>query len=154
MKLNPGLEFLHVLPLRTQHGLAVTAQPAVEQRGVHAAKISVELEVVGVKVGQARVLADNTRLDRWPGQKEAGAAPWSVPRLPFSCTRRPNSEYVISRTRLSLPVVLSVSKNPLIEFDKSPSKVRAHRPVRRACQNRRGSRKRSACRSRARSSRR
>ena len=33
-----------------------------------------------------------------------------MPRLPFSCTRRPNSEKVISRTRPSWPVVFNVWK--------------------------------------------
>ena len=45
-----------------------------------------------------------------PATNRHEAAPWSVPRLPFSCTRRPNSEKVISRTRPSWPVVFNVWK--------------------------------------------
>ena len=47
-----------------------------------------------------------------PATNRQEAAPWSVPRLPFSCTRRPNSEKVISRTRPSWPVVFNVPKKP------------------------------------------
>ena len=56
-----GLELLHVVPLRAQHGLAVAAQPAVEQGRVDAAEVGVELQVVGVEVRQAGVLADDAR---------------------------------------------------------------------------------------------
>src|SRR5262245_14619981 len=44
-----------------------------------------------------------------PATNRHDAAPWSVPRLPFSCTRRPNSENVITTVRDDWSP--SVSKN-------------------------------------------
>ena len=54
-----GFEFLEVVPVPAQHGLAVASQPAVELRGVDPAEVGVELQVVGVQVRQAGVLADD-----------------------------------------------------------------------------------------------
>ncbi len=62
-----------MLPLRPQHGLAVAAQPAVEQGCIDAAEIGVELEIVGVQVREAWMLAHDTRLDGGTSQKEARA---------------------------------------------------------------------------------
>ena len=107
-----------------EHGLAVAAEPVVEQGRIDPAEVGVELQVVVVEVGQAGVLADDAALDRRPGHEQARAGPWSVPRLPFSLTRRPNSEKVISRTRRSWPVVFSVWKKCADRAARSPSRWR------------------------------
>jgi hypothetical protein len=96
-----GFQFIDVVPLCAKNGLTVAAQPTVELSGVDAAEVGMELQVASVEVGQAGVLATTPPLTEGPATNKHEAAPWSVPRLPFSCTRRPNSEKVISRTRLS-----------------------------------------------------
>src|SRR5262249_29664508 len=47
---SPAFEHLDVGRFRAQHGLAVTAEPAVEEGGVDPAEVGVELQVVGVEV--------------------------------------------------------------------------------------------------------
>src|SRR4051812_24669776 len=46
---GPATECLHVVPLRAQDGLAVAAEPVVEQGRVDPAEVGVELQVVGVE---------------------------------------------------------------------------------------------------------
>src|SRR5437879_3900329 len=68
---DPGLELLDSLPPGAQHGLAVAAQPAVQQRGVNAAEVEVELQVADVEVRQAGMPADDAAFDRWSGHEQA-----------------------------------------------------------------------------------
>src|SRR4051794_25642064 len=66
-------ELLDVLPLRTQHGLAVATQPVVEEGRVDGAEVGVESQVAVVEVRQAGVLADDAPLHRRPGHEQARA---------------------------------------------------------------------------------
>src|SRR5262249_11860980 len=57
------LEASQRLELLAEHFLAVDAEPAVEDGGVHLAEVAGVLQVAHLVVGQARVLADHARLD-------------------------------------------------------------------------------------------
>lgn len=58
----------------------------------------------------------------FPARNMHDPDPWSVPRLPFSFTRRPNSEYVISTTRSAASGPPSAPKNCPTAFDSVPSR--------------------------------
>jgi len=59
-------------------------------------EVNVELQVAIVKIGQAGELPQQRLWETRSGKYTGAAAPWSVPRLAFSCTRRPNSLKVIT----------------------------------------------------------
>src|SRR5262249_40544091 len=67
------LQEVEVLVLVAEHRLAVHAQPAVEDSGVDAAEVGVVLQIAGVQVAQAGVLADRTALDARAGHEQARA---------------------------------------------------------------------------------
>src|SRR5579871_2026931 len=73
LALSPRREFLDGVPFRPQHGLAVAAKPVVEERGVDAAKIRMEPQIAGIKIREARVLADDATVHRRPGHEETGS---------------------------------------------------------------------------------
>ena len=89
------------------------AEPVVEQGGVDPSEVGVMSEVSGIElIGlQAWMRADDPSADAGPTRNRFDPAPWSVPRLPFSTTRRPNSEKVIRSTRLACPEESSRRKN-------------------------------------------
>lgn len=67
---RPGLEGRDRIPPAAENGRAITAQPAVEQGRVDAPEVGVEAQVV-VEVGQTRMLADDSPLDRRSGHEQA-----------------------------------------------------------------------------------
>jgi hypothetical protein len=78
------LQKRHPLELRAQDPCGISAEPSVQHGRVHRAEVHVMLQVV---------VDTNT----------GAAVPWSVPPLPFSATRRPNSENATTSTRSALP---------------------------------------------------
>ena len=85
----PRSEFVDLIPRPVQDALAVAAQPTVEQGGVDAAEVGVDLQVPGVQVRQARVPADHPAPDRRAGHEQA---------------RRRPVDLATPATRLSLPI--------------------------------------------------
>src|SRR5438046_1490262 len=68
-------EQFHVVELAVQHAAAVAAEPLVEERGVDAAEIEVELEVAVVEVAEARVVADRAGFHRGAGDEQTRGCP-------------------------------------------------------------------------------
>src|SRR5439155_13869777 len=79
------------------------ALPIFQQRRVHPAEVGVIPHVAGVEVFrlEAGVLVTGPPLTAGPATNRHDPEPWSVPLLPFSLARRPNSENVIARDRKS-----------------------------------------------------
>ena len=74
------------------------------------------------------------------------AAPWSVPRLPFSLIRRPNSENCRTSVSFSSPWFLDPDRTPAARRSASSSALPYGRPAPRACRSRPSAPRRCACR--------
>src|SRR6266852_2836750 len=68
-----GLDHVQVFKLRAEDGLAVAAEPLVEQGRIQAAEVGVVLQVAVVEVLQAGVVADEAALHARTGDEEARA---------------------------------------------------------------------------------
>src|SRR5262249_45696040 len=70
---STDFQLFKLIPFGSHDGLAVAAEPTFELSRVDAAEVCMELEVAGIEVRQAWVLADDAPLDRWPGHEQARA---------------------------------------------------------------------------------
>src|SRR5260370_4580261 len=69
------LEETQVLELAVEDGVAVHAEPVVQERGVHLAEVGVVFQVAGVEVLQAGVVADDAARQRRAGDEQARPGP-------------------------------------------------------------------------------
>ena len=83
----------------------IKTQPAGDHGRVDSAEIrSVDQVVAGVELVRLGIVAVLAAFTCLPATNIRLAAPWSVPRLTFSGTRRPNSEKIITTTSSARPI--------------------------------------------------